>query len=193
MIWVNGEEVKTSRSGDVLRLDSAWWKPGTITVQAVAGDRTSRKVTAEVPRGGPAAVAIDFGDSEPTSSEPQPEQNPDEPSIDTGGRGVPTATWITGGIGVAGLATFALFGSMAKSKSSDLESCAPSCPESERSTADAGKRDQTIANVGLVVGGVGLAAAAGFFFLQPSPSEQEAGTVDVAVGPQSIVFRGRFQ
>ncbi len=62
-------------------------------------------------------------------------------------------SWITGGVGLAGVATFAVFGSIAKSKANELDECLPHCPESLRSTADEGKRNQTIANIGLVVGG----------------------------------------
>jgi hypothetical protein len=196
VVRVDGDAVSAEKSGDSLRVNSVWWKPGTAVVQVVAGDRSSRKVTAEIPAGGPASLSIDFeadamGSDSP--AETAPTNVSPETTEDSGGRGVPTATWVTGGIGLAGLATFGLFGSMAKSKSSDLDACSPSCPESERPTADAGKRDQTIANIGLVVGGVGLLTAAGFYFLQPSNAEQEPGTVHVSVGPQSVMLHGTFR
>lgn len=194
VIKVDGNQVGATTSGaSTLRVENIWWKSGPAVIQVVAGERSSRKVAADIPSGGPASVTIDFGDDASAATQVEtPLSTVSDEGAEDSGRGIPTATWVTGGIGLAGLATFGVFGSMAKSKSSDLEACSPSCPESERSTADAGKRDQTIANVGLVVGGVGLLTAAGFYLLQPSSKEQEPGSVNVSVGPQSVLLHGTF-
>ncbi len=191
-VTVDGKSVKTERTSDeTLRVNGIWWTAGTVEVEAWGPDGAVRALSAEVPEGGPASVSLDLGEA-PRDTKPGPSD--EGLSLDTDdmeGKPVPTATWVTGGIGVAGVATFAIFGSMAKSKSSDLDACAPRCPESERDTADAGKRDQTIANIGIAVGGIGLAAAAGFYFFQ-SPPESEAGAVDVGVAPNGILLRGSF-
>lgn len=191
-ITVNGDVVDTTRSDDTLRVDAVWWPAGSVKVEATTEGGVTRAMTAEVPKGGPASVALDLGGVVETQ-EPAQSLKPEPMSVETDDlqrKTIPTASWVTGGIGVAGLATFAIFGSMAKSKSEDLDACAPRCPESERDTADAGKRDQTIANVGLAVGGIGLAAAAGFYIFQ-KPPEQDA-SVSWGVSPNGLVLRGQF-
>lgn len=191
-VSIDGKPVDVSRVGDdTVKVEDIWWSAGAVKVEASTPQGVSRSVTAEIPKGGPASVALDLGEAPPA---PAPEPVEDTFAIDTEsakGKPIPTASWVTGGIGVAGLATFAIFGSMAKSKSSDLDACSPRCPESERDVADAGKRDQTVANVGLAVGGIGLAAAAGFYLFQ-SPSNPEDGAVDVGVAPGGFLVRGTF-
>lgn len=191
-VTIDGAPVDATRTGeDSLRVDGIWWTAGSVRVEAFPPEGTSRSVEVEIPKGGPAAVTLDLGDA---ARQKEPAPIDDTASVDMRdmqGKSIPTSSWITGGIGVAGLATFAVFGSMAKSKSADLDACSPRCPESERDVADAGKRDQTIANVGLAVGGVGLAAAASFYLFQSSPNTDD-GTVDVGMTPGGILVRGSF-
>ncbi len=182
----------TSVSDGVLAFDKIWVNPGQVVVTADLPGRASRTVTVEVPRGGPATVMIDL--SNQGEAEESPAVASAKPAVETGGEGrpgrrIPTTTWVAGGVGVAGMATFALFGSMARSKANELDRCSPSCPQSERSTADAGKRDQTIANVGLVVGGIGLATAIGFYVWQPRGEQEQVG---VAVVPGGVTVVGTF-
>lgn len=70
-----------------------------------------------------------------------------------------------GAVGVAGMIMFGVSGSMSKSTFDKLKTeCggAKSCPDhSHDSEIDKGKSQQTIANVGLAIGAVGLAAGAG--------------------------------
>jgi hypothetical protein len=190
-VRVDGKAVDAARtSEDTMKVDAIWWTAGTVKVEATTADGATRSMNAEIPKGGPATVALDLGDSARDQAPPPVDDAASFDSKNLEGKSIPTASWVTGGIGVAGLATFAIFGSMAKSKSSDLDACSPRCPESERDVADAGKRDQTVANVGLAVGGIGLAAAAGFYIFQSS--EPEAGTVDVGVAPTGVLVRGTF-
>ena len=69
---------------------------------------------------------------------------------------VPGGAWVLGGLGVAGVVTFAALLAKAKHDLDELEhTCSPDCPESE---SDAGYRKLLAADVSL---GIGLAALAG--------------------------------
>ena len=96
-----------------------------------------------------------------------------------------------------GLATFGVFGALNNSKFSDLEDqCSNNqCPADLESDADTGRTYQTIANVGLIVGGVGLAAGAVLFLTSDSGSKENSAsstTPVVGVGPGSVMVRGKF-
>jgi len=110
-----------------------------------------------------------------------------------------TAAYVAGGVGAAGLVTFAVAGSMARSQYATLrDECAGPCPQ-RQADIDAGRRSQTIANVGLVVGAVGVSAGTVLFFMsQPKANEASAKgarrfEADVAAGPAWIGVRGSFQ
>ncbi len=99
--------------------------------------------------------------------------------------------YVAGGLGVAGLATFTVFGLMNNSKFSDLDGACPSgrCDPGRDSDIDAGRRYQTIANVGLVVGIVGLGAGTALFLMDSGGEEASAR---MSVGPGSVNVSGRF-
>ena len=63
------------------------------------------------------------------------------------------------------------------------------CPPSEQGTIDRGKRDQTIANVGLAVGALGAGAAVLFVVLDRRADGRE---VAVLPGWSSVALRGTF-
>jgi hypothetical protein len=98
--------------------------------------------------------------------------------------------YVAGGVGVVGLLTFTIAGIMAHSTYSDLQnSCGASCPPSKADEISSGKTQQTVANVGLVVGLVGVAAGATLFVLSlhhdaPGPSAA------LVVGPTWMGVRG---
>ena len=128
----------------------------------------------------------------PTTTEPTPS--------DHKVMGLDQRTWayVAGGVGVAGLATFGIFGAMSRSKYNDLESSCPGglCPADRQSDIDAGKRDQTIANIGLIVGVVGLGTGTALYFLDDrSGSGRETAarpSTSVGLGPGSVTVHGSF-
>jgi hypothetical protein len=72
--------------------------------------------------------------------------------------GLPAATYVLGGVGVAALGTFAYFGLRARHDSDSMhDTCAPACPHDE---VTALKTKLVLADVALGVGTVSLAAAA---------------------------------
>lgn len=84
-----------------------------------------------------------------------------------GGRGVPTMTWVLGGVGVVGLGSFGFFALNGRSKENDLEKCKPNCPHSDVQSA---KTSYLIGDISLGVGVAALAGAAYFYFAQPKPA-----------------------
>jgi len=102
--------------------------------------------------------------------------------------------YIAGGVGVAGLATFAIAGSMSQATHSDLEAACGggACPREFQSDIDRGKTEQTIANIGLGVGLVGLAAGVTLFILEPSPEEGSQLGLRMHAGPSSLHLGGTF-
>ncbi|HNS95705.1 MAG TPA: hypothetical protein PKL73_02060 [Polyangiaceae bacterium] len=181
-VWLGREQVEVS--GD--SLGPLWWKAGPVQVQVKDSEGRTKRVVVEVRAGTTVTQTIDFG-------ERITEEAPREPVVslpEKPGKSIPTASWVTAGVGVAGFATFAVFGSSAKSKASELEACSPRCGEAERDVADAGKRDQRIANIGAAVGGVGLLSALGFYLLQ---SEEPSETVNVSLGPRGMLVQGTFR
>ena len=95
----------------------------------------------------------------------------------------PTVSWIAWGVGVAGFATFAIFGSMAESAADDLDACRPLCPQSLKDRADGGERDETIANVGLVVGALGIVGGGVAWIVSAAAGSDDPHAARVLVAP----------
>jgi len=104
-----------------------------------------------------------------------------------------TAAYVSGAVGVAGFASFAVFGLLNRSTHSDLQSKCPNniCPSSELDEVNTGRRYQLIGNIGLGVGAVGTAAAVTLYLLSSKSSSTEQGST-LAVGPGSLTLLGRF-
>jgi hypothetical protein len=99
--------------------------------------------------------------------------------------------YIAGGVGLAGFATFAIFGLMDKSTYGDLQNSCPNnvCPPGKATEVDSGKTQQAVANVGLVIGAVGLATGVTLFLLSPSKSSSAPAT-GLFVGPGYVGLGG---
>jgi len=94
---------------------------------------------------------------------------------------------------VAGLATFAVFGALANAKYGDLDAACGGgpCPPARRDDIDAGKRDQTIANVGLAVGLIGAAGAVTLFVIS-APKRAAAPQGALVIRPDGLGVAGTF-
>lgn len=81
----------------------------------------------------------------------------DEPEPTSGGFSVSPGTWVLGGIGLAGITVFGVFGGLALSEKSDAaETCAPNCSDSAVSSI---RTKMIVADVSLAVGIASLGAA----------------------------------
>ena len=150
----------------------------TVSLSLPTGDTSG----GEVSSGGDISGGDTGADTTPASSGTSPLRLP---------------AYIAAGVGVAGFVTFAVAGAMSKSTYSDLEqACGASpCPADRASDVSAGKTQQTVANVGLVVGAVGIAAGATLFVLSlrgGKKAEPAAAKTELVVGPAWLGARGTF-
>ena len=94
--------------------------------------------------------------------------------------------FIAGGVGAAGLISFAVFGALGQSQKSDLEEeCSPNCTDDELAPV---KTKFLIADISLGVGIAGVATGVVLFFLSMPSSDDSAAADDAArlsvdVGP----------
>jgi hypothetical protein len=86
-------------------------------------------------------------------------------------RRVPTLSWVLGGVGIAGTASFIGFGLSSRSLEHELEgSCSPLCSDAQ---IDRVRQRSLIANISLGIGLTSLASAAALYFLS-KPDEPAA-------------------
>lgn len=185
-LQVNGEEVQRAQWGEPTPVLPGATKivvkpvggtPIEKSVTVAAGQKTEISIDATAPNGG--------GDASPAKTE-ESKPGPEAPSQPTDLR---TWSYVAGGVGVVGLVTFGVFGAMSRSKYNDLkDSCHGPCPPSRQDDIDSGKRSQTIANIGLVVGIVGVATGVTLFVL----SGKKKQTTEVVASPSWIGVRGVF-
>ncbi len=102
-----------------------------------------------------------------------------------------TLAYVAGGVGAAGIVTFAVFGLMNNSTYSSLEEdcTAGRCPPERADDIDSGRTYQTLANVGLAVGVIGLGAGATLFVLSSSSGSE---SVSARLSPSSVTVGGKF-
>ena len=105
-----------------------------------------------------------------------------------------TMGFVAGGVGVAGLVVFTITGLMAKSAFNDLETqCHGPCTDASYvGRINRGKALQTTANVGLVVGLVGLATGTTLFVLGRPKHGDAPVSVSLSNGAGTISYEGRF-
>jgi hypothetical protein len=171
--------------------------PGEIEVRASAPGSAGSSATVDVGAGQMKTIALALAGADDSEAPPpvvveEPQRRDSAPP--TGG-GLRTAGFVAAGVGVVGLAVFAIAGSMANSRFATLEDeCGDSrCQDPKYAdTVDEGKRFDTMANIGLVVGALGLAAG-GAMIVFGGPSKPSEGA-SVAVSPSALSFgyRGRF-
>jgi hypothetical protein len=157
-------------------VESPGHPPVKRTVSLTAGQRSV--LTIDAHEGDPPA---------PVPAAPPPEAARPAPGLPR------TWAYVAGGVGAAGLITFAVFGTMAKSTYDDLNGACPNgaCPPDKAGAISSGKSQETIANVGLAVGVVGLGAAAGLYFLS-MPKSTPGSRTGLVVAPGWIGARGSW-
>ena len=139
------------------------------------------------------SLTIDAGPAPSQSAEPVATT----PREDQEGKKDRTAlrpyAYVAGGVGAAGVLTFAVFGALANSTYSDLkDQChGGPCAPPRANDISSGKTQQTIANIGLVVGVIGLGAGVALYVLSAPPkSSDEAPHAAVVLGPGWLGIRG---
>lgn len=179
-------------------------KPGQVNVTArlPGGRRLWRSVQAKL--GSVTRVHLDFGTESSNLAAPRtpppPPPHVERPSA-VGGEVAPphhlrTWAYVAGGVGAAGLLTFVVAGAMSKSTYSDLQSKCPNntCPAGSQSEIDKGQAEQTAANVGLVLGVLGIGAGVTLFLIdeKQASSHHDLASLRVVAGPEAVGLEGKF-
>lgn len=153
-VTVDGEPVPLSPEGDAIVLHD----PGTVSVVVRDERGGQQSQTASVLAG--AEVKFDFAAE---SAAPPPPVRPPPPPAPKTPWTIPAA-WAAGGLTLAGLGVFTIFGLDSQATYDDLvERCGSvGCGPADRLDAEDGKRSQTIANVGLGIA-IGAAVATAVF------------------------------
>ncbi len=178
---------------DVVVADASGKALARQAVTAVEGQKTPVALDAQppAPPPPPAAPTTISPEDRPDYVKPQPAAPPSPPAATSGGReSLRPWAYAAGGVGVAGLAAFAVFGALSSSDFNDLKgSCVNGvCPPNKSGEISDGKTFQTVANVGLGVGIVGVAAGATLFVL--SLGGRGGQSTGLLVGPGYVGLRG---
>jgi hypothetical protein len=192
-VEVGGRQLDASKIGTPMIVE-----PGTVTVVLrTAKGEEKKTVTAAV--GKTESVSFDLTAAPaPTTPGPAKDQ-PGSATVDSKNFGMRQWGYVAGGVGAAGLVTFGIFGLMNNAKYNDPnDNCTGGhCSPDRSNDIDTGKKYQTIANVGLVVGIVGIGTGTVLYVLggKKKPAEQAATATrvpQVMVGPGSVLVTGRF-
>ncbi len=174
--------------------------PGKVSVVVSAPGKTDVRRDLMLSGGSEEVVSIDLAKEWTPQPVAAPAPAPVQAHASGNVMGLSKRQWayVAGGVGAAGVLTFGVFGLMNNAKYGDLQDSCPNghCPPDRSDDIDAGKRYQTIANIGLVVGVVGLGTGTTLYLMsRKSQNAPESGTStvpEVAVGPGSVTVRGQF-
>jgi hypothetical protein len=182
-----GPVVVPAGAVDVVLADARGKELARQTVSASPGQKTAVSLDGQPPPPPPPKVAT------------VPSENEHEAALPVGSasRGEdPSAVrpyaYAAGGIGVVGWTLFAVFGLVDNATYRDLQSACPHnvCPPGKQTEVDAGRTQQLVANVGLVVGAAGVAAGLTLFVVSLSPRTSGGAGTGLVVMPGYVGLRG---
>ncbi len=195
-VTVNGIRIAPDKLGTTLAVD-----PGTVTIAAKHVDGRTVFQERVVAPGKTETVDLVFPSETPstqlatdTSMAPAKPKDHAETATASKGGGVRVAGGVVLGLGVAGMALFAITGFMAKSRFTTLETeCgAVRCTDAKYAdVVDSGKTLTTVANVGLGVGVGGIVGGALMMALG-GPSKPAAPGVAFSFSPSGAHFQYRM-
>jgi len=170
--------------------------PGTVVVVARAEGHAELSKRVDVAAGQETTVDLELAplsSKEPTPDLPPPAAPAPAPTAPSPLR---TAAFVAGGVGAVGLVGFVVFGAMHHAKFSDLEDSCPNnrCTRDRQDDIDSGKTDETLANVGLVIGVLGAGAGVTLFILsgRKSANAPPASSASLTFGPGSLRLTRHF-
>jgi len=190
-LTVAGREIDRADWGKEIAVD-----PGEVAVMLTTPTgETSR--TVRLFASGSEGVTVGAPSSATPDPEPDSERGPTVEEDTGGGSTLRTVSYVGFAIGGAGVVVFAIFGGLTLSEFSDLEEQCPSgsCSPEQTSEGDAGRGYQTAANVGIVVGAVGLATGLALLIAdltQGGDTEKDARRPQFMVGPGSLGIARSF-
>jgi hypothetical protein len=189
-VVVGGEELKRA----------AWAEPAPVVTGATeivvqTPGRGPVKRTVSLAAGQKQTLTIDALSSDEVGGAQAPPPGP-APAPAAASSGGPTplrlGAYVAGGVGVAGLLVFTIGGVMARSTYNDLNNACHGgpCPPDKDGEISSGKTQQTLANVGLVVGIAGVAAGTTLFVLSMKGSS--SSTTGMVVAPGWVGLHGAW-
>jgi hypothetical protein len=164
--------------------------PGTTEMRIETPGRPVVRKSITVAAGETIALTLDAG-APRLAAAPKPVSTPAFVAPASPSTGLRPFAYVAGGIGVLGLATFGIAGGMARSKYNQLDrECGGPCPDAREDEIASGRTQQTIANVGLVVGLVGIASGVTLFVLSRPGAAASAPNTAVVATPNWVGVRG---
>ena len=191
-VTVGGRKLTPSEVGQAIAV-----QPGDVDVvlQAAEGNDTEK---VKLSAGGAATVTLSPSAAvkAPPPAPPPPRSAPpkDEGSSYRGPDRLMLAI-IAGGVGVLGFIGFGTFGLLSNARFERLETACDNddfCDPALEDQADKGRAYQIAANVGLVVGIVGVAAGAGLFMWDFFDPEAEQTALRLTIGPTGAGLHASF-
>ncbi|MBE7484050.1 MAG: tetratricopeptide repeat protein [Polyangiaceae bacterium] len=171
-VELNGKALDATQIGQPVAV-----APGDVLARAHGDGAVAVEKQIQIAAGATQTITLVFKEAAPAAVAPvAPEPSRDRGPPAKQGGSLRTVGYVLAGVGVAGIAVFAVTGSMASSKYGELEDACGStrCTDPKYAdTVDSGKRLETIANVGLIAGGVGLLGG-GALILFGGPKEQKS-------------------
>jgi hypothetical protein len=184
-LTIAGEEVKSAAWGEAAPV-----LPGATEIVAETPDRPAVRESVSVEAGEEKRVTIDAG---PPPPPPAPVASAPLPAEGNPRQNLRTASFVAGGVGVAGVAAFAIFGAMAKSTYDSLVGeCHGPCTTDHDDQVSSGKTQQTVANVALAVGIVGVAAGVTLFVVSRPTAKSDGRSAAIVAGPAWLGVEGTF-
>ena len=165
--------------------------PGPVEAKISAGDHVITSQSATINAGQSHTLVLDA--AAPAVAVGGPDVTP--PASKSSRSALFPAGIVVGAVGVGGLILFAIEGSASKSTYSTLEKeCgAGPCPASRAGEISSGKTQQTLANVGLVIGAVGVAAGVTMVVLSTRKGKgPPAPSTGLVIGPGYLGANGTF-
>lgn len=188
-LTVGGKKLERERWGKPVAVT-----PGNVTVVLSSGGKSEvREVTTTA--GGEEALSIAVTEDAPIASpEPAPARgdvDDDDPNMQQ------IFAFVAGGVGVAAFVMAGVFGGLALGKHDDLEAaCGESpCPPDRQEDIDQGRTYQTVSNVMVVVGVLGVGAGAALYLTDMflgDDEESEDAEAKLNLGPGWVGLSGSF-
>lgn len=165
--------------------------PGATEVRLETDGRAPAAASVTIQAGKTESVSLDVEAGAPTAAAPNAVAPAAEEETTHSLR--PFA-YVAGGVGVAGLATFGIFALLAKGTHDGLVDRCPDghCASDPSSDASSGRTQSTIANVGLVVGLLGLGTGAALYLIDAKGGSPDKPAVAARVGLGHVSLEGRF-
>jgi hypothetical protein len=168
-------------------------EPGVHVISAEATDREPAKREVLIEAGETKTITLSLErkslprEAAPPVVAPQPKAQDLRPQLRLAG-------YVAGGVGALGFLTLTIAGLEAKGTNTTLSrECARGCSDqAHRGEIEHGKTMQTLANVGLVVGVVGVAASGTLLYLGFSGDEETGASARVTPFGGELSYRGAF-